>query len=217
MRVTIWQFKKRWLKPISLFIYYIQRVFIMSIRAPLTREDWIESAQRILIKGGIDSVRVDNLAKELNITRGSFYYHFKSREELLQSLLANWRARATENIIQQLGNTLYSASEKLEHLLSLPFRGNAAREAAAFEIGIRGWARRDSMARQAMDEVDRHRLHFLESLLIQMGHTEESAKDVAWLIYAYQLSIAIVHPNENREERYEQHKRIIKKWLPANK
>ncbi len=73
----------------------------MSIRPTLTREDWIESAQRILIKGGIDTVRVDNLAKELTITRGSFYYHFKSREDLLQSLLANWRARATENIIQQ--------------------------------------------------------------------------------------------------------------------
>ena len=187
----------------------------MSVRAPLTREDWIESAQAILIKGGIDSVRVDNLAKELKITRGSFYYHFKSREDLLQSLLANWRARATENIIQQLANTHYSPLEKLQHLLGLPFRGRAAKEAAAFEIGIRGWARRDAMARQAMDEVDQHRLHYIESLLIQTGYNEQQAKDTASLIYAYQLSIAIVLPNGDPEERHAQHQRIISQWLNA--
>lgn len=189
----------------------------MSIRAPLTREDWIESAQRILIKGGIDSVRVDNLAKELAITRGSFYYHFKSRDELLQSLLANWRARATENIILQLGNTQHSAFEKLKHLLSLPFRGNAAKETAAFEVGIRSWARHDTMARQAIDEIDKLRLHFIENLLLQMGHTEESANDTAFLIYAYLLSIAILHPDEDKQARTKQHQRIIKQWLPEEK
>lgn len=185
----------------------------MSTRPTLTREDWIQAAQRILIKGGIDSVRVDNLAKELNITRGSFYYHFKSREELLQSLLTDWRARATENIIQQLGSTQYSPKERLQHLLGLPFRGSAAREAAAFEIGIRAWARRDPLARQAMDEVDNHRIHYIESVLKQMGYKEQHAHDTAALIYAYQLSIAIVHPNSPSTERFEQHQRIIQQWL----
>lgn len=185
----------------------------MSTRPTLTREDWIQAAQRILIKGGIDTVRIDNLAKELTITRGSFYYHFKSREELLQSLLTNWRARATENIIQQLGSTQYSPSERLQHLLGLPFRGNAAREAATFEIGIRGWARRDPLARQAMDEVDSHRLHYIESVLLQMGYEPQKAHDTASLIYAYQLSISIVQPNSFSTERYEQHLRIIQQWL----
>ncbi len=185
----------------------------MSTRPTLTREDWIQAAQRMLIKGGIDTVRIDNLAKELNITRGSFYYHFKSREDLLQSLLINWRARATENIIQQLGSSPYSPSERLQQLLSLPFRGNAAREAAAFEIGIRGWARRDPLARQAMDEVDSHRLRYIESVLKQMGYKDQQAHDTASLIYAYQLSISIVQPNLPTAERFEQHQRIIQQWL----
>lgn len=188
----------------------------MSTRPTLTREDWIQAAQRILIKGGIDTVRVDNLAKELSITRGSFYYHFKSRDELLQSLLTDWRTRATENIIQQLGSTQYSAQEKLRLLLDLPFRGNAAREAAAFEIGIRGWARRDPLARQAMDEVDSHRLRYIESVLIQMDYDEQKAKDTAALVYAYQLSISIVLPNSAHAERIAQHQRIIQQWLPSS-
>ncbi len=185
----------------------------MSTRPTLTREDWIKAAQNILIKGGVDSVRVDTLAKELAITRGSFYYHFKSRDELLQSILSDWRARATENIIQHLGSTKYSPTERLEQLLSLPFRGHAAQAAAAMELGIRAWARRDALARQAIDEVDSHRLHFIESLLKQMGKDEITAKDTAALVYAYQISISVIQPNLNLAERHEQHLRIIQPWL----
>lgn len=186
----------------------------MSTRSTLTREDWIQAAQRILIKGGIDNVRVDNLAKELKITRGSFYYHFKSRDELLQSLLANWRARATEEIIQLLSNTHSTPHDRLKHLLSLPFTWAPAREMAAYEIAIRAWARRDPLARQAMDEVDNHRLRFKENLLIQMGYETQQAQDIAMLMYAYLLSIALVLPSSSCQERYEQHLRIIQQWLP---
>jgi len=164
----------------------------MSARSPLTREDWIRASQRMLVKGGIDSVRVDTLAKELDITRGSFYYHFKSRGELLESILSDWRARATESVIQQLRNTRNSPREQLQQLLELPLHGNTAREAAATEIGIRGWARRDPQARQAIDEVDSHRLSYIESLLMQLGCNETEARDRAWLIYAYQQSLSQV-------------------------
>ena len=187
----------------------------MSARSPLTREDWIHAAQRMLVKGGIDSVRVDTLAKELNITRGSFYYHFKSRNELLEGLLGDWRARATEDVIHQLRNTRNSPHEQLEHLLELPLHGNTAREAAATEIAIRGWARRDKQARQAIDEVDSHRMSYIEGLLIQVGCDETQARDRAFLIYSYQLSLSLVHADENPVERAQRNTRLTQILIPA--
>lgn len=188
----------------------------MSARSPLTREDWIHAAQRMLVKGGIDSVRVDTLAKELNITRGSFYYHFKSRDELLEGILADWRARATEDVINQLRNTRTAPADQLRHLLQLPFHGNTAREAAATEIAIRGWARRDKQARQAIDEVDSHRMSYIEGLLMQTGCSETEARDRAHLIYAYQLSLSLVHVNEEQGERIERTTRIGKILIPTS-
>lgn len=186
----------------------------MSARLPLTREDWIHAAQRMLVKGGIDSVRVDTLAKELKITRGSFYYHFESRDELLQGILSDWRARATEDVIHQLRNTRNSPGEQLRHLLELPLHGNTAREAAATELGIRSWARRDKQARQAIDEVDNHRISYIEGLLMQVGCTETEARDRAHLIYAYQLSLSLVHPNEDAEDRTQRNLRIGHLLIP---
>lgn len=171
----------------------------MPVRNSLTREDWIRASQRMLVKGGIDSVRVDTLAKELQITRGSFYYHFKSRGELLESILSDWRARATEGVINQLRNTRTSPREQLKQLMELPLHGNTAREAAATEIGIRAWARRDKQARQAIDEIDSHRLSYIESLLLQLGCNEPEARDRAWLIYACQLSQSLVQAGADPE------------------
>ena len=187
----------------------------MSARPPLTREDWIHAAQRMLVKGGIDSVRVDTLAKELNITRGSFYYHFKSRNELLEGILGDWRSRATEDVIHQLRNTRNTPHEQLVHLLELPFHGNTAREAAATEIAIRGWARRDKQARQAIDEVDRHRMSYIEGLLMQDGCSETEARDRSFLIYAYQLSLSLVHADDDPEQRAQRNARVSHILIPA--
>jgi AcrR family transcriptional regulator len=186
----------------------------MTLRTNLNREYWIHAAQRALVKGGIDAVRVETLAKELKITRGSFYYHFKSRGELLESILSNWRARATEDVINQLRDAQSSPKEQLDRLLELPQHGQTAKEAASIELGIRAWARRDKQARQAIDEVDSHRLNYIEGLLIQIGINEDEAKDRAYLIYAYQLSLALIHTEMRPEERQQRNLRITRLLIP---
>lgn len=186
----------------------------MTSRTNLTREDWIHAAQRALVKGGVDAVRVDTLAKELKITRGSFYYHFKGRSELLDGILSDWRARATEDVINQLRDAQSSPKEQLDRLLELPHHGQTAKEAASIELGIRAWARRDKQARQAIDEVDSHRLSYIEGLLIQIGVSADEAKDRAYLIYAYQVSLSLVHTEIHPEERQQRNLRITRLLIP---
>lgn len=186
----------------------------MSSRPNLTREDWIHAAQRVLVKGGVDAVRVDTLAKELKITRGSFYYHFKSRGELLEGILSNWRARATEDVIHHLSHAQPSPQERLKHLLELPHHGQTAREAAAIELGIRAWARRDPQARQAIDEVDSYRLSYIASLLMQSGVDAGQAKDRAYLIYAYQLSLSLIHTDTSPVELKQRNSRMVELLIP---
>lgn len=188
----------------------------MTTRAPLTREDWIKAAQQVLVESGVDAVRVDVLAKEMKITRGSFYYHFKSRNELLQGILTDWRVRATESVIKHLSDTRTTPFQRLQRLLELPFHGTRAKDAASIEIGIRAWARRDRQARQAIDEVDNHRLRYIEGLLEQIGVEALEAIDRAQLIYAYQLSLSLVNQDLSQEMLIEQNVRIIRLALPEH-
>lgn len=188
----------------------------MSSRTNLTREDWINAAQHVLVSSGVDAVRVDTLAKELKITRGSFYYHFKSRGELLDGILGNWRARATEDVILNLRNAPVAPLRQLQRLLEVPSHGQAARDAAATELGIRAWARRDKQARQAIDEVDSHRLNYIEGLLIQAGAPADEAQDRADLIYAYQISLSLLHGDDSQQQRLERNQRMAGLLLPED-
>jgi AcrR family transcriptional regulator len=49
----------------------------------LTRQDWIDAALEALETGGVPAVAVEPLASRLGVTKGSFYWHFKDRNELL--------------------------------------------------------------------------------------------------------------------------------------
>ena len=56
----------------------------------LSRADWLVAARDALITEGKDAVKVERLAKKLNVTRGGFYWHFRDRDDLLDALLRSW-------------------------------------------------------------------------------------------------------------------------------
>lgn len=154
-------------------------------RTTLTPETWIEAATDVLVDQGIDHVRVDVLAGQLAVTRGSFYWHFRDREDLLRRVLQAWRDGATVNLTQRLERASPDAREQLRDVISLPFRGKAAQRAARIELAIRAWARRDAMARQALDEADAARIAYIAQIFSALGFTPVEAHQRAFLLYTY--------------------------------
>jgi len=156
-----------------------------AVRSTLTPDNWIEAATDVLVSQGIDRVRVDLLAGELGVTRGSFYWHFKDREDLLQRVLQAWRERATEELTHRLGMASADPREQLRDVISLPFRGRSAARAARIELAIRAWARRDGMARQAVDEADSSRIAYIAQIFSSLGFTILEARSRAFLLYSF--------------------------------
>ncbi len=61
----------------------------------------MEAAYQALLESGVDSVKILPLAKKLNLSRTSFYWFFKDREELLAALVSRWREKNTGSIVRQ--------------------------------------------------------------------------------------------------------------------
>jgi AcrR family transcriptional regulator len=68
----------------------------------LGRNDWLKAARIALLRGGVEAVRVEKLARDLKVTKGSFYWHFTDREELLEVLLREWEEELLRDIIPRL-------------------------------------------------------------------------------------------------------------------
>ncbi|HEU5032807.1 MAG TPA: TetR/AcrR family transcriptional regulator [Spirillospora sp.] len=85
-------------------------------RDRLAPGDWTRAALLALAEGGVGAVRVDVLARELGVTRGSFYWHFADRDALLKAALEQWEQEFTERIIKDL-DQVENPAERLERLV----------------------------------------------------------------------------------------------------
>ena len=139
----------------------------------------------ILAAHGVDAVRVEPLAKSLGVTKGSFYWHFRDRDAFLEVILDFWRRRATLQIIDRLEQSGQTPKERLAALLSLPYAGTKAEQAASVELAIRLWARTDARAQRALAEVDTLRLRYFAQLFGAMGIPEQDARIKSVVAYSY--------------------------------
>ena len=158
---------------------------------PLKAEDWIESATDILADENFRGIRIDALCKRLGVTKGSFYWHFKGRPQLLAALLLHWRKRMTTNIIDRLATLGDNPTERLKALFSLPHRPQSPKFARV-EQSVRDWARNADYAQDAVQEVDELRLNYFRVLLEQHGLSPAVAEKRAYIAYAIMMGDSIL-------------------------
>lgn len=72
-------------------------------RRTLTRADWIGTALDAMARDGLRAVAVEPLAERLGATKGSFYWHFRDRNALIESAAAEWERTDTDVPLAQLG------------------------------------------------------------------------------------------------------------------
>jgi AcrR family transcriptional regulator len=172
-------------------------------RSTLTPDHWVEAATGLLVDKGIDSVRVDVVAKHLGVTRGSFYWHFRDRDDLLQAVLKQWRDAATEQLIQRFERQSSDPRVLIRDLISLPFRGRAAARAAGIELAIRAWARRDRNAQQAVDEVDARRVSYIAQCFSSLGFSIAEARSRGFALYAWEVGESMLGRQGSAAQRQE--------------
>ncbi|MGB7269128.1 MAG: TetR/AcrR family transcriptional regulator [Albidovulum sp.] len=164
-----------------------------------TRDDWLGAAQAALIRDGVDTVKVLALAAQLDVSRSSFYWYFKNRDELLAALLDQWEERNTQSIVRQ--STL--EAECLNEAACNFFR--CFIDPALFDRGldfaVRAWARQDAKVRLRIDAADHARLQALEAMFMRYGCDSAEADWRARMIYFMQLGYHALEVQETMEVR----------------
>lgn len=162
-------------------------------------EDWLLSAIKLLADQGIEAVTVERLAKMLNITRGSFYHHFKNRQDMLDQMLEYWNQKWTMRIRE--GNKALGLDPK-NALLEL-MRAIRYEHAAECDAAIRAWAQHDELAAKAVQRVDRIRLDHIHGLFKKMGFKGMDAENRTRLFLYYEMTepSMFARSNKAREEK----------------
>ncbi len=166
----------------------------------MSRQDWIDGAIKKLSEDSIAALRVDELAESLNVTKGSFYWHFDSRESLLEGVLTWWRTlmtSETKNVLSRLPDTGW---ERLRALLHIAISARPGVPGGPFELTLRDWARRDARVAQIVRDVDEARTNFVEELYRQAGLDPEAARVYAEAQMAFVIGTHTAFPSAPRAE-----------------
>lgn len=160
--------------------------------SPLNEQDWVQEALQILVNENVRGIKIDTLCDRLGVTKGSFYWHFKTRSALLGAMLGHWRKKMTLNVIRSISIAGDDPRARLTSLFSLPRRKNSP-AFAQIETSIRDWARRVEMPRKAVAEVDEIRFDYISKLFRDMGYAPEEARKRAYLAYCLIMGDSILH------------------------
>lgn len=146
-----------------------------------SQQDWIDGAISALANGGVDAVKVEPLAKDLQVSKGSFYHHFANRRALLLALLEQWEQLGTSAIIDTVEALADDPAGRLAALVRVSCTPDELGDAV--ESSIRAWAATDAIAREAVARVDQRRLDYVTDLLVATGMPRPKAKRRAAMFY----------------------------------
>ena len=179
-------------------------------RTQLDPERWIEAAIDVLAREGISGLRVEVIAKRCGVTKGSFYWHFRDRQALLDAVLQHWKTGRIRDIEKTTAGISGQEREQLQYVIDV-YGANRNRKGMSIELAIRDWARHDAGAAAVVEEVDLYRLECTRKLFVATGMTDAEAKSRSLLLYACVFGLSLMHYDRFDDELPGLKKRIAER------
>ena len=147
--------------------------------ARLSTDDWAQAALDLIAAQGVAAVAVEPLARRLGVTKGSFYWHFPSRDALLQAALERWESVEQEALFGAL-ERITDPHERLRNLIQMvavEIQSHAIYSALLQALD-------HPIVQPVIGRVSERRLQYLTSAFCQVGFEEAKAKHRARLAYS---------------------------------
>lgn len=175
----------------------------------LSRADWIAAARRALVEGGVAEVKVDRLASRIPVTRGSFYWHFKSRAELLDALLEEWRHANVEPFLR-VEEGKAPPLVRLKRFFAVWLGGGEFDP--DLDSAMRDWARGSKRVAALVREADATRTDVLRRAFAALGYEAQEAEVRARVTYYHQVgyyALGIVESRRAREALFPTYFKVL--------
>lgn len=77
------------------------------------KEQILNHSFKLFLKKGFDATSISDILQDLNIARGTLYYHFESKEAIMDAIIERFGQQAVESATQVVVNDNLSVHDKL--------------------------------------------------------------------------------------------------------
>jgi AcrR family transcriptional regulator len=162
-----------------------------------SKEMWLQKALKQLSKKGNLGLTIEELSKAIGVTKGSFYWHFKSRYDFTLQLFDYWGAISTANVMEHVNQEEGDASERLLRLTTFLVEKDICR----YELAVRSWVQIHPVLIPLLKQIDLGRYEFVAALFKEMGFTGDDLEmRVRTFLVFYSLEMTL-YPTKNMADR----------------
>jgi len=161
----------------------------------LSAHDWAEAALDAIGRRGVEGVAVEPLARELGVTKGSFYWHFPNREALLVAALERWEARETDEVLGRVEQET-DPRARIKRLIT---EVNTSRRASRVYAALSS-ATKPAFVRDYVERVSRRRLDFIADCYAALGLSADVAG--RWALMTYSVFLGSLQIRRDMPEQW---------------
>lgn len=162
-------------------------------------EAWLDAARDALLEGGVEAVKVQPLGETLGLSRTSFYWFFKNRDELLEALLERWRETNTRQLVERAGAYAETVAEAMLNVIDCWL--DPSLFDARFEFAVRSWALQSDAVLDQVRAADAARIEALTAMLLRFGEDPALADVRARTTYLTQIGYISMQTREDLATR----------------
>ena len=141
-----------------------------------TIEDWEETALDAIAAGGLQSLAIPELARTLGVTKGSFYWHFASLDDLIAAALRRWEESDRAMVVQL--ETIPDPRARLRAAFT-----EAQEWLRAHALFVALSASGDKRVMTVLRRISDRRVAFLVAAYVELGFKSDEAENRAMLAY----------------------------------
>ncbi|SON62918.1 hypothetical protein MSIMFI_04448 [Mycobacterium simulans] len=135
----------------------------------LTVDDWLQAGYALLSEEGLNALKLDRLTARLDVTKGSFYWHFADMAAYRRALIDSWAQLHDKDRreVERMGEI--PPRERLLRMAGILVRSRLWK----LELAMREWARSDETVAAAVRSADGRLLNAMKQAYRDYGFEDE--------------------------------------------
>lgn len=154
----------------------------------------------VLIQSGVERVKIEPLAVALGVTRGSFYAHFRSRQDLLAALLEDWKVTNTRALQEAIEDNAGDGRNQLKAVVRVWIEESSY--SPAYDTAMRDWARTAKAVAKTVMAVDEFRISLIKGAFEALGYRDPDSQVRANVMYFHQVGYYAMRVKQTRSVRF---------------
>jgi len=164
----------------------------------LAKQQWVDTGLQILKESGATELSIVKLAQRLHVTRGAFYYHFKSLNDLIDAMIAVWEEKIVNKGFEQILTNASDPRQEVKNLIEY-----VTHLTDRLDLVFRHWAPSNDHVKEHMARLDQKRLSIIEGLFQRLAKDEAKGAVLAKIAFFGYIGSLHTYPIPSAKQQRE--------------